>query len=60
MGVTANFVFWLVKLAVVWYVPTRLLRAGLGPNKGKPGKNIYTKSARPAVSCRVTGVWSEG
>jgi hypothetical protein len=59
MGFTANFVFWLVKLAVVWYVHTGPLRTGLGPNKGKPTKNLYTKSARLTVICRVTLGWSE-
>jgi hypothetical protein len=59
MGVTANFVFLLVKPAAVWCVHTGPLRAGLGPHKGKPAKNLYTTSARLTVSCRVTGVWSE-
>jgi hypothetical protein len=56
MGVTANFVLWLVKLAVLWCVHTGPLRAGLGPHKGTPAKNLYTTSSRPIVSCRVTGV----
>jgi len=59
MGVTANFVCWLMKLTVVWYVHTGPLRTGLGPNKGKPAKNLYTTSARLTVSCRVILAWYE-
>jgi hypothetical protein len=28
-------------------------------SKGRPAKNLYTKSERPTLSCRVTWVWSE-
>jgi len=30
-----------------------------GPGKGGSAKNIYTKSERGTLSCRVTWAWSE-
>jgi len=29
------------------------------PSKGSPAKNLYTKSERQTLSCKVTWVWSE-
>jgi hypothetical protein len=31
----------------------------IGPGKGVPVKNLYTKSERGTLSCRVTWAWSE-
>jgi len=46
---------------VVWIADGRLgfwRTIFLGtPNNGGSAKNLYTKSERVTVSCRVTGVW---
>ena len=31
----------------------------IGPSKGGPAKNLYTKLERGTLSCRVTWAWSE-
>jgi hypothetical protein len=39
---------------------TRATERGFGhPSKGLPAKNLYTKSERLTLSCRVTWAWSE-